>query len=123
MAHAKIWQHVQQMAPNDVAAKAQELTYVIPVMGALASNPNVTRKDVIKSASNAVADGKVQASMAVQLLSQMPDDPEKLQSWLKSLYQTNLAALVHIKAAQMPAPQTAAPAQAPVGQPLPGAPQ
>lgn len=124
MAHAKMWQHVNAMAPDDAAAKTEELSYAVPIIGALAANPKTTRKDVIKAAADAAGAGKIPPSQAVQLISQMPEDSDKLQPWLKSAYQTNLTALVHLKAAQAPAAQPAAPATpaAPVA-PMPGAPQ
>jgi hypothetical protein len=109
MAHAKIWQHVNAMSPDDAAAKTTELTHVLPIMGALASNPKVTRKDVIKAAADAAGAGHIQPSQAVQFISQMPQDDDKLQAWLKNAYATNLTALVHLKAAQQPMPQPTAP--------------
>lgn len=119
MAHAKIWQHVNAMAPGDATAKAEELSYAVPILGALAANPNVTRKDVIKAAANTAGVGKIAPSMAVQFISQMPQDADKVQPWLKGLYAANLTALVHLKAAQMPAAQPGTP----VPSPAPGAPQ
>lgn len=111
MAHAKIWQHVNAMAPDDAAAKTAELTHVLPIMGALASNPKVTRKDVIKAAADAAGAGAIPPSQAVQVISQMPQDDDKLQPWLKGLYETNLTALVHLKAAQAQPQQSPQPVQ------------
>lgn len=121
MQHAKMWQHVGNMAPDDQADKTTELSYALPIMGALAWNPKTTRKDVIKAAADAAGAGKIPPTQAVSIISQMPDDPDKLQPWLQGMYKANLTALVHLKAAQMPgqAPQGAAPqaAQAPQGVP------
>lgn len=111
--HAKVWQHVNGMSPDDQASKMDELTYSLPILGALANNPKTTRKDVIKAAAAAAGDGKIDPSMAVSIISQMPDDPMKLGPWLKNMYSTNLSAMVHLKAA-------AAPQQQPV---QPGVPQ
>jgi hypothetical protein len=110
MTHAKTWKHVSGMAPDDVATKSQELDYALPVLGELAADPNVTSKDVIQAAASAAAEGAIEPSQAVQLISGMPDDPTKLQGWLKNLYAVNLSAQVHMKAAlqQQQARQTAA---------------
>lgn len=134
MAHAKIWQHVNGMDPAQVPDKISALTYGLPIIGSLAHKANVTRKDVIKAASDATGEGKLAASQAIDIISGMPDDPKDLRPWLRNLYAFNLTALVHLKAAQMssqqsvapaqpgPAP-TAAPPQAAPAMPAPGAPQ
>ncbi len=109
--HAQMWQHVNSMAPDEQASKMQELQYSLPVIGALASNPKITRKDVIKAAADAAGSGKIDPSMAVSFISQMPNDPDKIQPWLKGLYAANLSAMVHLKAASMPAQQQPQPAQ------------
>lgn len=103
--HAQMWQHVNGMGPDDQAAKMQELQYGLPIIGALANNPKTSRKDVIKAAADAAGAGKIDPSMAVSIISQMPDDQTKLQGWLKGIYAANLSAMVHLKAAAMPTPQ------------------
>lgn len=100
--HAQMWQHVNGMDPSDQASKMQELQHSLPVLGALASNPKTTRKDVIKAAADAAGAGKIDPSAAVAFISQMPDDQTKLQGWLKGIYAANLSAMVHLKAAAMP---------------------
>jgi hypothetical protein len=102
--HAQIWQHVNALDPDAQAAKVSELSHSLPVIGKLAANPKTTRKDVIKAAADAAGAGKIDPSMAVGFISQMPNDPEKLQAWLKSIYATNLSAMVHLKAALMSDP-------------------
>ncbi len=103
--HAQMWQHVNSMGPDDQASKMQELQHSLPVIGALASNPKTTRKDVIKAAADAAGAGRIDPSMAVSFISQMPDDQTKLQGWLKGIYAANLSAMVHLKAAAMPGQQ------------------
>lgn len=103
--HAQMWKHINAMAPDDQASKVQELQHTLPVIGALASNPKTTRKDVIKAAADAAGAGKINPSMAVSFISQMPNDPDKLQPWLKGIYAANLSAMVHLKAAAMPEQQ------------------
>ena len=121
MAHAKIWNHVNSMAPDDLKTTFDRVSHAVPILGALASNPNVTSKDVIKAAADAVANVKTSPSQAIAFISKIPDDPAKVQPWLKNLYAQNMAASVHMKAAQM-AQQTAAPPPAAppmAGQPAP----
>jgi hypothetical protein len=107
MNHARVWRHVQQMHPDDIAAKTDRLDYMLPILGELARNPKVTSKDVIKAAAQAAADGKAEPNEAVQFISQMPDDPAKLQPWLRNLYETNISAQIHMKAARIQQAQAA----------------
>lgn len=130
--HAQMWQHVQNQTPDVLAAHVATMDHVLPVLGRLAGDPDVTAKDVIKAATNAVAAGAMTPSKAVANIADMPADPDKLRPWLKERYADALAATVHAKAALMrqampqgqpaaPVPQ-AAPAMAPA-QPMPqGAP-
>lgn len=96
---AQIWQYMQQQ-PEDVLAQTIKSTdYGLPVIGALAANPKVTAKDVIKAATDAAASGAIDPSAAVNMVSQMPADPDKLRPWLKQMYQTSFAAAVEAKSA------------------------
>lgn len=117
--HAQAWGRVQQIPPENINAQTDQLEYVLPVLGALAGNPKVTPKMVIKAAAQASADGKIEPSDAVKFISGMPPDPQKLQGWLRDLYTHTMSAQVHLKAAQIKAaqpppqpPQQAAPAPA-----------
>lgn len=103
-AHAQIWQHVSNIHPSELQEHADRTATILPILGALSSDPKVTRKDVIKAAADAAGSGNVDPSQAVQFISQMPDDPNKLQPWLKNLYAANLSAMVHMHAA-MQTPQ------------------
>jgi hypothetical protein len=49
----------------------------------------------------------------VDFISRMPEDPAKLGQWLRGLYAANLSAIVHMKAAMMPAPGAPAAPQVP----------
>jgi hypothetical protein len=100
--HAQMWGNVRKMAPDEMGNKLEQSNYIAPILGNLAGNPKTTRKDVIKAAADAAGSGKIPAAQAVALISQMPEDPTKLQPWLKGLYAANLSALVHLKAATMP---------------------
>lgn len=135
LVHARLWQHINSMPSHELPAQTDRVNYVLPILGALAGDPKVTSRDVIKAAAQAAADGKVPPSEAVQFISQMPTDQEKLRPWLKQMYTTNLTAAVHLKAAamkqQQPSPQPVAqsqpvpqpaPQQVPAAQPIPGTP-
>jgi hypothetical protein len=99
--HAQMWKHVNSMPSDDLATKAAEISYSLPILGALAGNPKVTSKNVIKATADAAGAGKMPPSKAVEIISQMPADPEKLQPWLKGLYAAGMTALVHMKAVMM----------------------
>lgn len=120
MTHAKAWQHVNSMSPDDMPDKATQMDKLLPIFAKLAGNPNVKMKDVIRAAADAAAHGIAKPSEAVAFISQMPSDPEKLQPWLKGIYETNLSALVHMKASMLQQAQ-GAPQPAPQAQPaMPG---
>lgn len=97
--HAQVWRHMHAQPDDALQQHIATLDYGLPIIGALASNPKVTTKDVIKAASGAVADQKIAPSVAVQMISEMPADPDKLQGWLRERYAMNLSAAVHAKAA------------------------
>jgi len=91
--------------PASTAVTFAPSSLILPTLGALAGDPKVTPKDVIKAAANVAADGTVEPGDAVQFISGMPPDPDKLRPWLKSLYAANLSAVVHMKAAMLQGPQ------------------
>jgi hypothetical protein len=114
--HAQVWQHVNGMDNDSLQKHIAIMDYALPIQGALAHDPKVTAKDVIKAWSNGVADGHIQPSQAVAAISAMPADPEKLRPWLRQRYADNLSSVVHAKAALLQ--QAQAQAQ-PQGQPVP----
>lgn len=89
------------LSPADVAKHVSLADYAAKEFGALARNPDVTHKDVINSAGQAVADGQITPTQAVQMLSQVPQDPDKLKPWLDAQYAGHLTAAVHLKAMMM----------------------
>jgi hypothetical protein len=99
-AHALMWQHVQGMDGDTLAKQSAQTDYILPLLGELAGNPKVTSKDVIKAASQAAADEQVTPVQAVQFISGMPDDPAKLQGWLRNIYAAQMSAAVHMAAAK-----------------------
>ena len=111
-AHALVWRHVGRMDDGTLTAKSKQLDSLLPIVGELAGNPDVTTKDVIKAASQAAAEGIATPTEAVQFISSMPEEPDKLQGWLKGFYALQMSASVHMKARQMgmvqPAPSPAA---------------
>ncbi len=112
--HAQMWQHVGKMSPDDLPGHIDRIDYILPLLGALAGNPKVKAKDVIRAAADAAGSGKVSPKDAVKFISGMPIDPEKLQGWLKGLYAANLSAAVHMKAAAMQGAQAQAEPSQPV---------
>lgn len=127
--HAQVWRHMHAQPDDALQQHIATLDYGLPIIGALASNPKVTTKDVIKAASAAVADQKIAPSVAVQMISELPSDPDKLQGWLRERYATNLSAAVHAKAALLsrgqvaqagPATPVAGPGPAAAPVPAPG---
>lgn len=100
--HAIMWKMVQGIPREHLADKIEQIDEALPLLGQLAGNPKITRKDVIKAAADAGRSGKISPTALVAMISQMPDDPDKLQSWLKDRYAAFMAAAVHMKAAALP---------------------
>ncbi len=125
--HAQLWQHVNGHSPEALQQHIDAMDHVLPALGKLAGDPNVTAKDVIKAVTSAVAEGKMEPSKAVANIADMPADPDKLRPWLKDRYATALATTVHAKAALLSqaqpaqeAPAAQAPAMSPAApQPAP----
>jgi hypothetical protein len=126
--HADIWKHVNAQSPETLNSHVATMDHILPVLGRLANDPDVTAKDVIKAATNGVAAGALTPSNAVQTIADMPADPDKLRPWLKDRYATALAVTVHAKAALLRQAQQAAPQPQPEATPAtqptmqPGAP-
>lgn len=129
-AHAAIWNGANNVPHDELDQLTAKTDYAIPVLGALASNPKVTGKDVIKALADSAANNYISPSEAVKLIQQIPESQEDIRPWLKSLYAFNLTAAVHLKAAAlrrdagveagMPVPAVPAPMQT---APQPEAPQ
>jgi hypothetical protein len=73
-------------------------------------------RDVIKAAADAAGAGKITADEAITLISQMPQDQDKLRPWLRQMYAFQFTAAIHLKAEMMAEAQAqqqgAQPAQA-----------
>jgi hypothetical protein len=108
--------------PTQLAKEIATTSYGAKEFGALARNPDVTHKDVINTVAQAVADGISTPTQAVQVLSQVPQDPDQLKPWLDQKYAMALTLNVHLKAAAMGG-APAAPPQAPMAPQSPMAPQ
>lgn len=89
-----------QIHPDDLPKHIDDANYVLPILGSLARDPKVTRKDVVKAMSRAMADGKFTATEAIEMLSQVPSSPEQLRAWLRQKYQHLIVGAVHLNAAQ-----------------------
>ena len=118
-AHALVWQHDGRMDDGTLTAKSKQLDSLLPIVGELAGNPDVTTKDVIKAASQAAAEGIATPTEAVQFISSMPEEPDKLQGWLKGVYALQMSMSVHMKARQIAAAPTAPPVASPAAAPAP----
>lgn len=101
IAHAKIWRFAHSLPSDQLSESVERTNYVLPILGMLAAKTDLKPRDVIKAASAAVAEGKVEPTEAVRIISAMPTDPDKLRPWMRNLYETNMTAMVHLKAAMM----------------------
>lgn len=108
-----------QIDPADIQDHIDHVNYMLPLVSKLARDPKVTRKDVVKALSGAMADKHFTAQEAVEVLSRVPQSPEQLKPWLKEKLHHLIIGGVHLNAmnhAMNPAPAGAAPA-APMGAP------
>ena len=101
MAHAKMWQTVNQMPSDQMAQSVDKVDYILPVLGKLAADPKVTAKDVIKAVADAAADNQIEPSEGISFIQQIPQNAEDIRPWLKGLYALNMTGAVHMKAAMM----------------------
>ena len=90
----------QGWQPADVEKHVQDADHVVPALGVLAKDPDVTRKKVIKAAAAAAAANAIPAHAAVQFISALPEKPEELHGLLQRLYRVNLMGRVHLAGLQ-----------------------
>ncbi len=81
-----------------MTAAADSALYAMSKFARLARDPDVTPRDVVKLVAQATTDGKVKPSVAVQLVSSMPDDDRRLHEWVQALYGANMMAAIRLKA-------------------------
>jgi hypothetical protein len=101
MGHAKAWQAVQQIPPDELAARTDRLDKTLPLLGKLASDPKVNFRKVVKVAAKAAADHSIPAAEIVKFISDLPTDEKKIAPFLRNLYAMNMSGLVHMKAAML----------------------
>ena len=106
---AAIAQHLQSLPPGKLAREADRADYMVHAYGTLARKPNLTMKDVISQAGQAVADGKATPEEATQEVTSLPQDPTALRTALQQRFKTMI-----ISAAMLSGVKPANPAQ-PVG--------
>jgi hypothetical protein len=94
-----------QLHPDDLPKHIDDANYMMPIMSKLARDPKVTRKDVVKAVSGGMADGKFTAQEAIELLSQVPSNPEALKAFLRQRYTALIKGAVHLNAASSQAMQ------------------
>lgn len=123
--HAMIGQHIAglDLDPIEMAKEAKLATYGSAAFAKLAKDPNIKPKDIIKVASDAVADKIIPADKAIALITQMPSDETKLHAFVKNLALSTMTTAVHLKAQMIRAAQPTPVAAAAPAAPPPGAPQ
>ena len=84
---AAIAQHLQSLAPAALAREAARSDYMVHSYGTLARKPDLTFKDVISQAGQAVADGKATPEEATQEVSGLPQNPVALKAALQQRFQ------------------------------------
>jgi hypothetical protein len=89
-----------QLHPDDMPKHIDETNYMLPIMAKLARDPKVTRKDVIRAISDAMADGKFTATEAIEKLAQVPSNQDALKAFLRQKYTQLIQGAVHLNAAQ-----------------------
>lgn len=90
----------QQIHQDDLPRHIDDANYMLPIVSGLARNPKVTRKDVVKAVSGAMGDGKFTAAEAIELLSQVPSNPDALKAFLRQKYTQLIQGAIHLNAAQ-----------------------
>jgi hypothetical protein len=83
---AAIAQHLQSLPPDKLAREADRVDYMVHSYGTLARKPDLTFKDVISSAGQAVADGKATAEEAAAQVSNLPQDPVALRAAIQQRF-------------------------------------
>ena len=111
--HAMVWAQMQQQSPDALHQHIMLTDYALPVLGALAANPNVNAKDVVKAVSGAVADRRIDPAQGVAFISKIPADDDKVGPWLKQTYADAITSNVHAKAALITKARQAQMAQGP----------
>lgn len=100
MNFAQLGQHLSGVPQDKLDHATDFVSYAAQELGKLARQPNVSRADVIKAVSDAMASGKMKADEAATFLAKVPDDKTKLRPFLDELYRQNLMGAVHLKAMQ-----------------------
>lgn len=99
--HAEAWARMKDAPTAALEQHATFLDYSLPIVGALANNPKVRARDVIRAVTDAVGKGIIEPSRGVQIVSQLPADDAKLRPWLLEKYKTGLSEAIHAKAVLM----------------------
>jgi hypothetical protein len=109
---AAIAQHLKSLPPDKLAQEAARVDYMAHSYGTLARKPDLTFKDVISSAGQAVADGKATPEEATKQVTGLPQDPTALRSAIQQRFKGAIIAAVMLSGGKG-APQSAPPAAAP----------
>jgi hypothetical protein len=84
---AAIAQHLQSLPPAKLAREAQRSDYMVHSYGTLARKPDLTLKDVISAAGQAIADGKATPEEATAEVSSLPQNPQALRAAIQKRFQ------------------------------------
>jgi hypothetical protein len=84
---AAIAQHLQSLPPDKLAREAQRVDYMVHSYGTLARKSDLTLKDVISQAGQAIADGKATPEEGAKEVAGLPQDPVALRAAIQRRFQ------------------------------------
>jgi hypothetical protein len=110
---AAIAQHLKSLPPAKLARESDRADYMVHSYGTLARKPDLTLKDVISAAGQAIADGKATPEEATKEVSGLPQNPQALRAAIQQRFQAMIISasmLSGVKGAPSePTPAAAAP--------------
>jgi hypothetical protein len=110
---AAIAQHLRSLPPDKLAREADRSDYMVHSYGTLARKPNLTMKDVISAAGQAIADGKATPEEATKEVTGLPQNPQALRAAIQQRFQGMIIAAAMLSGVKGASPESAA---APGGQ-------
>jgi hypothetical protein len=109
---AGIAQYLRSLPPDKLAQEADRADYMVHSYGALARKPNLTMKDVISQAGQAIADGKATPEEGAKEVAGLPQDPVALRAAIQRRFEGMILKAVMlsgVKGTPQSAPTAAAP--------------
>ncbi len=89
------------MTADELKREAELAAYNSEAFSTLAKKPDIKPKDVIKVATNAMAEKLTTAEKAVKFITEMPTEQDKLHNWVRGFAAISTAAAVHLQARLM----------------------